>query len=250
MQIMIQQNILIVSLFHSLNKGGDILTSQEQYIATIGPIVQKYAKEFGYGVPSAIIAQSCLECGYGTGIYNDNRNKVRNPITGEWRHNYFGMKYRPNRVSCHCGYFNSSGSEQNADGSYTPISTDWYKFGSMDLGVKGYFQFISASGYSKARTQTDPRGYLQALKDAGYATSLNYVNNIMKVVDRYNLTQYDDGGTFKVKVPSGTKIYAESPKVKGIIASEGTYTIVAVDGEFGKLKSGAGWVNLKSVSRE
>ena len=224
-------------------------STQETFIATIGPIIQKYAKEFGYGVPSAIIAQGCLESGYGSGVYSDNRNKVRNPITGEWRHNYFGLKYRPNRVNCHNGYFNSSGSEQNADGSYTPINTDWYKFATMDLGVKGYFQFIAAQGYAKARQQTDPENYLKALKDASYATSLDYVKNNMKVVSRYNLTQYDGDGGFLVKVPSGTKIYADKPEVKGTIAADGTYTIIATDGDFGKLKSGAGWINLRAVTR-
>ena len=221
---------------------------QEEFIATIAPIIQKYAKEFGFGVPSAIIAQGCLESGYGTGVYPDNRNKVRNPITGEWRHNYFGLKYRPNRVDCNNGYFNSSGSEQKDDGSYTPIQTDWYKFASMDLGVKGYFQFISAPGYAEARKQTEPRAFLQALKNASYATSIEYVNNNMKVVDRYHLTQYD-GEAFTVKVPGGTPIFAEAPKMKGTIAKEGIYTIIAKEGDFGKLKSGAGWINLKSVSK-
>jgi len=224
------------------------MSQQEEFIATIGPIIQKYAKEFGYGVPSAIIAQGCLESGYGTGVYPDNRNKVRNPITGEWRHNYFGLKYRPNRVNCNNGYFNSSGSEQEADGSYTPINTDWYKFATMDLGVKGYFQFISAPGYAEARKQTDPERYLEELKKASYATSHEYVKNVMNVVKKYNLTQYDMDG-FVVSAPGGTKIYAEVPKVKGTIATEGKYTIVATDGEFGKLKSGAGWINLKAVKR-
>lgn len=224
------------------------MSSPEQFITEIAPIIQKYSKEFGYGVPSAIIGQACLESGYGSGVYSDNRNKVRNPITGEWRHNYFGLKYRPKRVSCNSGYFNSSGSEQNADGSYTPINTDWYKFSTMDLGVKGYFQFISASGYSEARKQTDPERYLQALKNASYATSHDYVKNVMNVVNKYNLQQYDIA-SFTVSVPGGTAIYADKPQIKGIIAKDGIYTIVSIDGDFGKLKSGAGWINLRSVSR-
>lgn len=221
---------------------------QEDFIATIAPIIQKYAKEFGYGVPSAIIAQACLESGYGTGVYADNRNKVRNPITGEWRHNYFGLKYRPDRVNCNNGYFNSSGSEQQADGSYVPITTDWYKFASMDLGVKGYFQFISVAGYAEARKQTEPKPYLQALKAATYATSHDYVDNNMKVVTRYNLTQYD-ADAFVVAVPGGTPIYADKPKIKGTIANNGKYTIIATEGDFGKLKSGAGWINLRAVTK-
>ena len=116
------------------------MSQQEDFIAKIGPLCQKYAKKYGFKIASAGIAQACLESGYGTGVYNDNRNKVINPYTGEWRHNYFGMKYRPNRVNCHCGYFSSSGTEQHADGSYTPTTTDWYMFASLEKCVEGYYQ--------------------------------------------------------------------------------------------------------------
>ena len=168
------------------------MSQQEDFIAKIGPLCQKYAKKYGFKIASAAIAQACLESGYGTGVYNDNRNKVINPYTGEWRHNYFGMKYRPGRVNCHCGYFNSSGTEQHADGSYTPTTTDWYKFESLEKGVEGYYQFINISNYAKVKTATDPLTYLQEIKNAGYATSLNYVDNVYKVVQNWNLTKYDN----------------------------------------------------------
>jgi Muramidase (flagellum-specific) len=117
------------------------------------------AKKYGFKIASAGIAQACLESGYGTGVYNDNRNKVINPYTGEWRHNYFGMKYRPNRVNCHCGYFSSSGTEQHADGSYTPTTTDWYMFASLEKCVEGYYQFINIANYAKVKAATDPLTY-------------------------------------------------------------------------------------------
>jgi hypothetical protein len=66
-------------------------------------------------------------------------------------HNYFGLKYRANRVDCNNGYFKDGGSEQLANGAYIPISTDWYSFANMDMGVKGYFQFIQNGPYVAAR---------------------------------------------------------------------------------------------------
>ena len=168
------------------------MSQQEDFIAKIGPLCQKYAKKYGFKIASAGIAQACLESGYGTGVYNDNRNKVINPYTGEWRHNYFGMKYRPNRINCHCGYFSSSGTEQHADGSYTPTTTDWYMFASLEKCVEGYYQFINIANYAKVKTATDPLTYLQEIKNAGYATSLDYVKNVYNVVQNWNLTKYDN----------------------------------------------------------
>ena len=164
---------------------------QNEFIAKIAPLTIKYAEKYGFNVVSPAIAQACLESGYGTGVYNDNRNKVINPYTGEWRHNYFGMKYRANRVNCHCGYFSSSGTEQKADGSYTPTTTDWYKFASLEKCVEGYYQFINISRYAAVKAAQDPLTYLQAIKAAGYASSLNYVENVYNVIKEHNLTEFD-----------------------------------------------------------
>ena len=103
-----------------------------QFIEQIAVYVQKHAPTYGILVYSPIIAQACLESAYGTS------NKAQ-------YHNYFGLKYRGDRVSCASGYFSDTSSEQNADGSYTTITTDWYKFDDMDSGVEGYFQFTNIS---------------------------------------------------------------------------------------------------------
>lgn len=192
------------------------MSQQEDFIATIGPLCQKYAKKYGFKVASPAIAQACLESGYGTGVYNDNRNKVINPYTGEWRHNYFGMKYRPGRVNCHCGYFSSSGTEQHADGSYTPTTTDWYMFASLEKCVEGYYQFINIPNYAKVKTAEDPLTYLQEIKNAGYATSLDYVKNVYKVVQNWNLTKYDNFNQSSVSEKSSLVSYTKlSPNNSG-----------------------------------
>ena len=151
-----------------------------EFIQAIAPYVQKYAKQFGFGCPSAIIAQACLESAYGT----SDKAKY---------HNYFGLKYRVGRVFCNSGYFSAGSSEQLSNGSYIPITTDWYSFTDMDTGVKGYFEFIKNGPYASARAcdQNDPKGYLTELKACGYATSQKYVENVMRVVTSNSLTKYD-----------------------------------------------------------
>ena len=151
-----------------------------EFIQTIAPLVQKYAPKYGIKVASPIIAQACLESGYGT----SKKAKF---------HNYFGLKYRHNRVTVNNGYFTDGGSEQNPDGSYSllPSSTAWYAFDNMEKGVEGYFQFINISNYAKLKTTSDPLTYLQYIKAANYATSKDYVQNVYKVIQKWGLTKYD-----------------------------------------------------------
>ena len=154
--------------------------TQEQFIKEIAKYVQKYAPQFGIKVCSPIIAQACLESAYGTSKKASF-------------HNYFGLKYRNNRVKCNKGYFTDGGSEQNANGTYTllPSSTAWYAFENLEKGVLGYFQFINIPNYSNLKGVTDPYKYLENIKADGYATSINYVTNVYKVIQKWNLTQYD-----------------------------------------------------------
>lgn len=154
------------------------MSYQEGFIGKIASIVQKMTEWYGYGVNSAIIGQACLESAYGTS------NKAKH-------HNYFGLKYRPGRLTCDSGTFTDGSSEQLSSGAYVQITDKWYQFSSMEAGVEGYLQFIKIDNYAKARRQTEPEDYLQALKDAGYATSANYVSNVMNVIRNYNLTKYD-----------------------------------------------------------
>ena len=152
--------------------------TREQFIDEIAKYVIKYAPQFGIKVYSPIIAQACLESGYGTSdkaAFN----------------NYFGLKYRPGRVSCNNGFVNAAGSEQNDDGSYRPIVTDWYSFPDIEMGVLGYFQFTNATIYSSLKGVTDPYQYLVNIKAVGYASSKDYVKNCWKRIEDNDLTRFD-----------------------------------------------------------
>lgn len=154
--------------------------TKESFIKSIAGAVKVLAPKYGICVVSPIVAQACLESAYGTS------KKAKH-------HNYFGLKYRKDRVSCHNGYFNAGGSEQNADGSYVPIQTDWYSFADLFSGVEGYFQFINTANYANLKGVTDPHKYLELIKEDNYATSLDYVKNVWRVVESNQLTQYDKG---------------------------------------------------------
>ena len=155
------------------------MSMQEDFIKEIAPHVQSWVNYYGYGVPSAIIAQACLESGYG------KSDKAVN------YHNYFGLKYKPGRCDCNDGYFTATSAEQLPDGSYITITTQWFSFPDINTGVQGYMQFVNIPRYAKIKEAKEPETYLSILKEGGYATSKNYVSNCMSIVNKYNLTQYD-----------------------------------------------------------
>lgn len=151
--------------------------SREEFITKIAPFIQKYAPLYDIRVCSPIIAQAVLESAGGTSELAKNCN------------NYFGLKWRDGRCPTATGHYVKVGSEQNADGSYTSSVMKWMKFDNMEDGVIGYFDFTI--NYTGLKGVTDPRTYLENIKANGYATSLEYVNNVMKVIETYNLTRFD-----------------------------------------------------------
>lgn len=154
--------------------------SKQEFIEQIAALVKKYAPSYGIKVYSPIIAQAILESAYGTSELAVNAC------------NYFGLKYREGRCKTCIGIYDKVGSEQNKDGSYTSSAMKWCKFKDMENGVVGYFDFTNISNYSNLKGVTDPREYLENIKADGYATSLNYVDNLMSVIENWSLTDYDE----------------------------------------------------------
>ena len=180
-------------------RSGD-MGREEEFIFKIQPYITSWQKCFCFGVVSAIIAQACHETGFGAS------DKAQ-------YNNYFGLKYKEGRVTCNSGKITSTSFEYK-DGVRYPIVCDWYTFADMNTGVQGYFQFINTGGYKVAKSQTTPEGYLQALKDAGYATGPNYVEHCMALVNKYNLTQFDEVTPM---------IFTNSPLVEYVDLSPGNY---------------------------
>lgn len=153
--------------------------TKQEFIEAIAEAAIKYAPKYGITVISPVIAQACLESAYGMS------DKAKH-------HNYFGLKYRKDRLTCHSGYFKAGSKEQKADGTYYPVTDDWYAFDSLESGVEGYFQFINISNYANLKGVTDPYKYLKLIREDNYATDIGYVKNVWAVIEKWNLTKYDN----------------------------------------------------------
>lgn len=156
---------------------------QKRFIEDIAACVQRHSGNYGIRVNSPIIAQAILESGWG-----------ESALAAKY-HNYFGLK---------CGTkwkgasVNMKTQEEYTPGTKTTITDNFRAYGSMDEGVKGYFEFIQLARYQNLKGITDPKAYLQAIKDDGYATSSTYVQDVFRCVTAYGLTKYDgkaEGGT-------------------------------------------------------
>lgn len=154
--------------------------TKQEFIDEIAKYCSKYYKKYGFKIVSPAVAQAALESGFGQA----ENIKVENK-------NIFGMKYRNNRLTVNNGYVIDSSKEQNPDGTYRDIIDKWFKFDNLEKCCEGYYQFININSYKKVKEQTDPRKYLEEIKKAGYASSLDYVDKCMKIVNEYNLTKFD-----------------------------------------------------------
>lgn len=153
--------------------------NNEIFVSEIAAYVQKYAPKYNICVYSPIIAQAILESADGTSELAVNA------------HNYFGLKYRKDRCPTACGIYYKIGSEQNADGTYRSSAMEWMKFPDMETGVNGYFDFTNTSNYENLKGVTDPKAYLENIKADGYATSTSYTQNLLNIIEKYDLKKYD-----------------------------------------------------------
>lgn len=159
---------------------------QEALIERLANAGLLYAPMFGIKVISIMIAQGCLEAAWGTSelaVNAKNYHGIKNKKKSD------GTKRVPS--SLEEPYF-KVGSEQNADGSYSSAMMEWCRFSSLEMSVKGYYEFLdSSNAYNILKGETDAYTYLNNIKKAGYASSKEYVNNIWRVVLQYNLTRFD-----------------------------------------------------------
>ena len=146
------------------------------FIAEIAPIIQRYAKKYGYKVVSPIIAQACVESAYGTSSL------------GYKHHNYFGMKCGS---SWKGGSVNLKTKEEYTPGTLTDIKANFRTYSNMEEGVIGYFEFIKAKRYANLKDAKTPEEYLTFIKEDGYATSSSYVTTNMSCISMWDLQKWD-----------------------------------------------------------
>lgn len=158
------------------------------FIDEIAVYVVKYAPLYEIKVCSPIIAQAFLESANGM---SDKVVKIQQGGIREYRHNYFGLKWRNGRCDISNDYFEEWTYERE-NGKTVKILAKFCKFKSMEDCVIGYFQWTNIKNYENLKGVTDPKTYLENIKKDGYATDEKYVDKVMAVIEKYDLTKYDN----------------------------------------------------------
>ena len=223
--------------------------TDNEFINAIGPIVQKYAKAYDYDVCSAIIAQACLESGFGRSVL------------GSKYHNYFGMKAGTGWTG---KSVNLQTKEEYIPGTLTTIRDAFRVYPNMDEGVKGYFEFIQYPRYGNLRFAKTPEEYLTMIRADGYATSTTYVENNMRIVNIYNLRRFDapepikqvsyaavvTASALNVRQAAGTEYPIVMSGGSKLILPKGMVVAICAEcGAWGRIADIEGWVSLNYIRR-
>lgn len=165
------------------------LTNKE-VVAKIGPLFTADQKNSGV-LACVSMAQFILECGYGKLELAQNAN------------NCFGMKKSlsgntwPNSTWDGKSIYTKSTKEQKANGAWITIKADFRKYPSIEKSIADHSAYLTGAmngsklRYAGLKGCADYKKAAQCIKDGGYATDKLYVNKLVKVIEDWNLTQYN-----------------------------------------------------------
>ena len=170
------------------------LTTQQkvaQYLQIFGPIAQREMKQ--YKIPASItLAQGLLESGFGEG---------RLALEGN---NHFGIK-------CHRTWQGEKiYHDDDEKGECFRVYADAgesYRDHSLFLSERDRYAFLFRLG------KRDYRAWAKGLKKAGYATDPKYPDKLIRLIERFDLAQYDKKDAQEIMVqrakapPSNESIY-------------------------------------------
>lgn len=169
----------------------------QEFLNFIVPHILAAVKKNGWGVPSVIIAMSITESGWGA-----------SELSYKY-HNYFGMKCGSVWKGRSVNYYTK---EEYTPGTLTTIRDNFRAYDSLDEGIQGYFDFLNWSHYDSVRAAKTPKDYMNALQKCGYFTSTTIITTWTKLIEQYNLTQYDNGYVQNFE-PVNNSVHKEEPAI-------------------------------------
>ena len=139
------------------------------FAKSIKASVEKNAKAAGILAPGAIIAQACVESGYGT-------SKLAKDA-----HNLFGMKCGKSWTGAR--YRVRTREVYNGKSVY--VYADFRKYSTDAACIKDYFNFINTKRYGNLKGVKSVKKYLQLIQKDGWATDPKYADTCYKVYTKY-----------------------------------------------------------------
>ena len=162
--------------------------SQAEFVDWIGQLAAADMQTSGI-LASVTAAQSILESGYGKSelaLNALNLGGMKAELSGNtWPSRWDGKIYTKDTA------------EQEPDGTYITIKANFRAYPSVAEYLADHSAYLAGAKdgeklrYAGIVGCKDYRKALQILKDGGYATSIDYVDKLCAVVEKWNLTRYD-----------------------------------------------------------
>jgi N-acetylmuramoyl-L-alanine amidase CwlA len=173
--------------------------SKEEYLFQIIEPARRVCKRYGY-LPSVLIAQACLENGYG--MAPDCHVLVRaNNMIGQ-KSELLNKSWTDIGLSVWPGRSIAKNTPEQYGNQIVRIVDNFRVFDSVEQSLADFLLFLTyASNYGPGGTPKyggevlaikDPETLIRAVGGRGYATGQTYPTSVMRIVREHNLTQYDD----------------------------------------------------------
>lgn len=165
--------------------------SQTEFVEYIGQLASRDMQKTGI-LASVTAAQTILESGYGKSelaLNALNLGGMKAELSGNtWPSVWNGKIYRKETA------------EQRPDGSYISIMADFRAYPSVAMYLEDHSAYLT--GAKKGNVLRfdgivgcrDYKKAFQILKGGGYASSIDYVDKLCAVVNKWNLTRFDGDG--------------------------------------------------------
>ncbi|MDR1552562.1 MAG: glucosaminidase domain-containing protein [Prevotellaceae bacterium] len=126
--------------------------------------------------PSVAIAQAALETGWGESTIDEANNMFGIKATGDVNEYWKGDKVLATTTEAGQG-----------------IVQQWFRaYNSLSDSIKDHANLLlTLSRYDVVLAAKTPEEQAVALQNAGYATSANYANSLISIINKYNLKEYD-----------------------------------------------------------
>lgn len=193
-----------------------VCTTEQEYLDQIIEPVRRCCKRYGY-LPSVLIAQSCLENGYGIRSYWDNPQ-----IEALMKYNNMvGIKSELlNKSWADCGLSVWPGKSitkrtpEEYNGRMVTITDSFRIYDNIEQSFADFLCFMTwASNYGKGGEPKygekvlgckDSSTLISKVSKLGYATGSTYPSSVLRIIKKHNLTQYDnlDGVTPTIYYPA------------------------------------------------
>lgn len=153
---------------------------RRQFIKEMGQCARSSFARIGKILPSVAVGMACVECAYGTAGSCEY-------------HSYFGFKVGTGKTATTYWdgtYKTWKTAEETANG-HISIKSAFRTYKSMQQCCDNFYELLNTALYKGVQHGSDYRIQMQQIKAAGYMTSSTEVNTVIKIIEKYGLTDLD-----------------------------------------------------------